>query len=87
MPFEEGQARLTEAAGLWRELGNMTMLNDNLNALLFNLVYCGKYEKALEVARKVLGQPHNKEYVGTMLAASFARSDLVRIRRDRQGFG
>jgi tetratricopeptide (TPR) repeat protein len=46
--------RLTEAAGLWRELGNMTMLNDNLNALLLSLVYCGKYEKALDIAKESL---------------------------------
>ncbi|HLO28792.1 MAG TPA: hypothetical protein VK249_06640, partial [Anaerolineales bacterium] len=56
--FEEGQARLIEAAGLWRELGNMTMLNDNLNALLLSLVYCGKYEKALEIAKESLEVSH-----------------------------
>ena len=52
--FEEAEARLTEAAGLWRELGNMTMLNDNLNAWLLNLVWCGKYEKALGIAQESL---------------------------------
>jgi tetratricopeptide (TPR) repeat protein len=52
--FEEAEARLIEAADLWRELGNMTMLNDNLNALLLSLVYCGKYEKALEIAKESL---------------------------------
>jgi predicted ATPase len=52
--FEEGEARLIEAAGLWRELGNMTMLNDNLNTLLLNLVWSGKYEKALEIAQESL---------------------------------
>jgi tetratricopeptide (TPR) repeat protein len=43
-----------EAAGLWRELGNMTMLNDNLNTLLLSLVWCGKYERALGVAQESL---------------------------------
>jgi tetratricopeptide (TPR) repeat protein len=52
--FEEGEACLMEAAGLWRELGNMTMLNDNLNTLLLNLVWSGKYERALGVAQESL---------------------------------
>jgi tetratricopeptide (TPR) repeat protein len=52
--FEEAEARLTEAAGLWRELGNMLMLNDNLNTLLLNLVWSGKYPRALEVAAQSL---------------------------------
>ncbi len=52
--FEEGEARLAEAAGLWRELGNVPMLNDNLNTLLLNLVWSGKYERALSVAQESL---------------------------------
>ena len=48
------EARLMEAAGLWRELGNMPMLSDNLNTLLLNLVWSGKYEKALEIAQESL---------------------------------
>jgi tetratricopeptide (TPR) repeat protein len=52
--FEEGEARLMEAAGLWNELGNMPMLNDNLNTLLLNLVWCGKYERALGIAKESL---------------------------------
>ncbi len=52
--FDESEARLMEAAGLWRELGNLTMLNDNLNTLLLNFVWSGKYEKALGVARESL---------------------------------
>ena len=52
--FEEGEARLMEAAGLWRELGDMTMLNDNLNTLLLNLVWSGRYQKALGVAQESL---------------------------------
>ena len=52
--FEEGEARLKEAASLWRELGNLTMLNDNMNTLLLNLVWRGKYERALAVARESL---------------------------------
>ncbi len=45
---------MIEAAGLWRELGNMSMLNDNLNTLLLNLVWSGNYEKALEIAQESL---------------------------------
>ena len=52
--FEEAETRLTQAAGLWRELGNMPMLNDNLNTLLLNLVWSGKYERALEIAQESL---------------------------------
>jgi predicted ATPase len=52
--FEEGEARLKEAAGLWRELGNLPMLNDNLNTLLLNLVWSGQYERALGVAKESL---------------------------------
>ncbi len=52
--FEEAEARLVEGAGLWRELGNMTMLANNLNALLLNLVWRGKYEKALGIAEENL---------------------------------
>jgi tetratricopeptide (TPR) repeat protein len=52
--FEEAEARLTEAAGLWRELGNMTMLSDNLNTWLLNLMWSGKYEKALGIAQESL---------------------------------
>ncbi len=52
--FDEGETRLTEAAGLWRELGNMPMLNDNLNTLMLNLVWSGKYERALGVAQESL---------------------------------
>jgi predicted ATPase len=52
--FEEAEARLTEASGLWRELGNLPMLNDNLNTLLLNLVWSGKYEQALQVAQASL---------------------------------
>ncbi len=52
--FEEAEARLIEGAGLWRELGNMTMLNDNLNTWLLNLMWSGKYEKALGIAQESL---------------------------------
>ncbi len=52
--FQEAEARLTEAAGLWRELGNMPMLNDDLNTLLLNLVWSGRYGPALEMARQSL---------------------------------
>jgi tetratricopeptide (TPR) repeat protein len=52
--FEEAETRLMEASGLWRELGNMSMLNDNLNTLLLNLVWSGQYERALGVAKESL---------------------------------
>ena len=52
--FEEGEARLMEAAGLWRELGNISMLNDNLNTLMLNFVWSGQNERALEIAQESL---------------------------------
>jgi predicted ATPase len=52
--FEDAETRLAEAASLWRELGNMTMLNDNLNTLLLNHFWSGKYEHALEIAQESL---------------------------------
>jgi len=52
--FEEAEARLAEGAGLWRELGDMPLLNNNLNAWLLNLVWSGKFEKALGVAQECL---------------------------------
>jgi len=52
--FDEAEARLIEGADLWRELGNMPLLSNNLNAWLLNLVWSGKYEKALDVAQESL---------------------------------
>jgi tetratricopeptide (TPR) repeat protein len=52
--FEEAEARLLEGAGLWRELGNMPLLANNLNALLLNLVWSGKYQKALGLVEECL---------------------------------
>jgi tetratricopeptide (TPR) repeat protein len=52
--FEEAESRLAEAASLWHELGNMTMLNDNLNTLLLNHFWSGKYKDALEIAQESL---------------------------------
>ncbi len=52
--FEEAEARMSEAAGLWRELNNMPLLTNNLNAWMFNLYWSGKNEKALEIAAESL---------------------------------
>jgi predicted ATPase len=52
--FEEAETRLAEAASLWRELGNIPMLNDNLNTLLLNHFWSGKYKNALEIAQESL---------------------------------
>ena len=52
--FEESEARLIEAAGLWRELGDMTMLNDNLNTLLLNSFGPENTRKPLRLHRRVL---------------------------------
>jgi tetratricopeptide (TPR) repeat protein len=52
--FEEAEARMSEATGLWRELNNMPLLTNNLNALMFNLYWSGKNQKALEIADESL---------------------------------
>ncbi len=52
--FEEAEACMSEAAGLWRELNNMPLLTNNLNAWMFNLYWSGKDEKALEIASESL---------------------------------
>ncbi|MGE5334021.1 MAG: hypothetical protein ACM3N4_04910, partial [Nitrososphaerota archaeon] len=52
--FEEAEACMSEAAGLWRELNNMPLLTNNLNAWMFNLYWSGKNEKALEIAAESL---------------------------------
>ncbi len=52
--FEEAEARLLEGEGLWRELGNMPLLANNLNAMLLNLVWSGKYQRALALAQECL---------------------------------
>ena len=52
--LDESEARLIEGASLWRELGNMTMLTNNLNAWLLGLFWRGKYEKALGIAQESL---------------------------------
>ncbi len=52
--FEEAEACMSEAAGLWRELDNMPLLTNNLNAWMFNLYWSGKNERALEIAAESL---------------------------------
>ena len=52
--FEEAETRLVEATRLWRDLGNMPMLNDNLNTLLLNHFWSGSYKDALEIAQESL---------------------------------
>ena len=56
--FDEAEPLLTEAVGLWRELGNMPMLTDNLNTLLLNYFWSGKYKNALETAQQSLDVSH-----------------------------
>ncbi|HTO99979.1 MAG TPA: AAA family ATPase, partial [Anaerolineales bacterium] len=50
--FDEAEQRLTEADALWRNLGNLPMLSNNLNAWLLNLLWSGRYEKALRMAEE-----------------------------------
>ena len=52
--FDEAEARLSEAAGLWHELDNMPLLTNNLNTRMHSLYWSGKNEKALELAAESL---------------------------------
>ena len=52
--FAEAEAHLEEGAGLWKELGNMPLLANDLNAWLLNLLWTGRYEKALPRAQESL---------------------------------
>jgi tetratricopeptide (TPR) repeat protein len=48
---------------LWQELGNLPMLNDNLNTLLRNRFWSGNYKNALEVAEKSLEVSHTTKNI------------------------
>ncbi len=50
--YEEADKRMEEGARLWRELGNMPMLSNNLNLSLFQLFWTGKNENVLSVAEE-----------------------------------
>jgi len=50
--FEKADERMEEGDLLWRELGNMTMLANNLNAYLFRLFWTGRDEQALKVSEE-----------------------------------
>ncbi len=50
--YEEADRRLEEGTRLWRELGNMPMLSNNLNLSLFQLFWTGKNENVLRVAEE-----------------------------------
>jgi tetratricopeptide (TPR) repeat protein len=61
--FEEAERRLAEATSLWRESGNMPMLNDNLNTLLLNHFWSGKYKNALVIAQESLEVSHTTKNI------------------------
>ena len=50
--YEEADKRMEEGTRLWRELGNMPMLSNNLNLSLFQLFWTGKNENVLSVAEE-----------------------------------
>jgi predicted ATPase len=50
--FENSDRRLQEGASLWRELGNLPMLSNNLNHSLFQLFWTGRDEDVLRVAKE-----------------------------------
>ena len=50
--FEKAEERLEEGARLWRELGNMVMLSNNLNVSLFGSYWAGRDENVLRVAKE-----------------------------------
>jgi tetratricopeptide (TPR) repeat protein len=48
--FDEAEARLSEAGGLWHELNNMPLLTNSLNTRMHNLYWSGRNQEALAVA-------------------------------------
>ncbi len=50
--FEKAGEKLEEGASLWRELGNMPMLSNNLNTSLFRFYWSGRDEDVLNVAEE-----------------------------------
>jgi len=52
--LDRAQAALAEAQELWRELGNMPMLADNLVSTATNDYLSGEYEQALALAEETL---------------------------------
>jgi len=50
--FAEAEERAEEAALLWRDLGNLPMLSNNLNVSLFGCFWAGRNEKVLSVAEE-----------------------------------
>jgi predicted ATPase len=50
--FDQADKSIEEGALLWKELGNMPMLSNNLNLSLFGFYWSGKNEDVLRVARE-----------------------------------
>ncbi|MGD9091281.1 MAG: adenylate/guanylate cyclase domain-containing protein [Anaerolineales bacterium] len=50
--LEEARAILAEAQQLWRELGNLPMLADNLSTLASDHFFSGEFDKALEMSQE-----------------------------------
>ncbi|HZD11089.1 MAG TPA: AAA family ATPase, partial [Candidatus Binatia bacterium] len=74
--LSRAQAALEEARALWRELGNLPMLADNLDTAAGGCYFLGEFEEALELARESLkvsqstgslwGQAHNLYTIGPL---------------------
>jgi predicted ATPase len=76
--FDQADKNIEEGASLWRELGNLPMLSNNLILSLFGLFWAGKNEEVLRVAEESYQLSSSiKEVWNQALARNF--QGLVRI--------
>jgi predicted ATPase len=79
----EAVAALDESRQLWRELGNLPMLADNLNSTADMLQTSGDYGKALELAEEAyqisqsIGNLWNQAYARCLVGEIYADQGLI----------
>ncbi len=77
--FPTAWERLSEARGIWEELGNVPMLGENLTASSLMRLIRGEHAKALEEARRAFAI---SEEIGNRWGASYALIPVYRIELD-----
>jgi tetratricopeptide (TPR) repeat protein len=77
--FPTAWERLTEARGIWEELGNVPMLAENLTASSLTRFLRGEHAAAMEDARRALAI---SEEIGNRWGASYALISIYRIELD-----
>ena len=77
--FPTAWERLSEARGIWEELGNVPMLGENLTASSLMRLIRGEHAKAMEEARRAFAI---SEEIGNRWGASYALIPVYRIELD-----